>query len=129
MSSRERIVAVGIIVLVAVGLALLYPLVGLWAVGGAALTLLGLTVSLRRSAPRRSAPRSRPELVAEAQVAVPNLSDVEVAVLKLLATGANRREIAAELDLPEDDVREHVRSILNQLPLHRRLGAAISATA
>jgi DNA-binding CsgD family transcriptional regulator/ribosomal protein S27AE len=45
-------------------------------------------------------------------------------VLKLLVVGRNGKEIAADLAVPPETVREHVQSILVKLQVHSRLEAA-----
>jgi hypothetical protein len=45
-------------------------------------------------------------------------------VLKLLVVGRNGKEIAADLGISPETVREHVQSILAKLHVHSRLEAA-----
>jgi NMD protein affecting ribosome stability and mRNA decay len=45
-------------------------------------------------------------------------------VLKLLVVGRNGKEIAADLAISPETVREHVQSILAKLQVHSRLEAA-----
>ena len=59
--------------------------------------------------------------------AVDELTDRELQVLCLIATGATNREIAQELVVSEGTVKNHVSSILNRLNLRDRIQAAIYA--
>ncbi len=56
-----------------------------------------------------------------------NLTEREMEVLKLLATGATNREIANELVVSEGTVKNHVSNILSTLGLRDRLQAALYA--
>ncbi|MGL4745578.1 MAG: response regulator [Dermatophilaceae bacterium] len=55
------------------------------------------------------------------------LTDCEVQVLRLVARGMVNRDIAAELVVAEDTVKEHVRGILEKLHLHSRAATAVTA--
>lgn len=55
------------------------------------------------------------------------LTPRELEVLKLIATGANNREIARELYISEGTVKNHVTNLLNRLNLRDRTQAAILA--
>ncbi|MEY9858739.1 DNA-binding NarL/FixJ family response regulator [Catenulispora sp. GAS73] len=57
----------------------------------------------------------------------PKLTDREMEVLKLVATGRNNREIAKELFITENTVKNHVRNILEKLNLHSRMEAVVYA--
>ncbi len=57
----------------------------------------------------------------------PRLTDRELEVLKLVATGKNNREIAKELFISENTVKNHVRNILEKLQLHSRMEAVVYA--
>lgn len=56
-----------------------------------------------------------------------NLTDRELEVLRLIATGATNREIAEELVVSEGTVKNHVSSILSRLDLRDRTQAALYA--
>ena len=57
----------------------------------------------------------------------PLLTDREVEVLRLVARGSANREIADELVISENTVKNHVRNILEKLHLHSRVEAAVYA--
>ena len=57
----------------------------------------------------------------------PQLTDREVEVLRLVARGLANREIAEELVISENTVKNHVRNILEKLHLHSRVEAAVYA--
>ena len=61
------------------------------------------------------------------QVPAPRLTDRELEVLKLVATGLNNRDIAKELFITENTVKNHVRNILEKLQLHSRMEAVVYA--
>lgn len=58
---------------------------------------------------------------------LPRLSEREMDVLRLIATGATNREIAEKLYISEGTVKNHVSSILSSLGLRDRTQAAIYA--
>ena len=60
-------------------------------------------------------------------VPAPRLTDRELEVLKLVATGMNNRDIAKELFISENTVKNHVRNILEKLQLHSRMEAVVYA--
>ncbi len=55
------------------------------------------------------------------------ITDRELQVLRLVATGMNNRDIAAELFISENTVKNHVRNILEKLQLHSRMEAVMYA--
>ena len=57
----------------------------------------------------------------------PRLTDRELQVLKLVARGLNNRELARELFISENTVKNHVRNILEKLQLHSRMEAVFYA--
>ncbi len=61
------------------------------------------------------------------QVPPPKLTDRELEVLKLVATGLGNRDIAKELYISENTVKNHIRNILEKLQLHSRMEAVIYA--
>jgi DNA-binding NarL/FixJ family response regulator len=63
----------------------------------------------------------------EDQVPAPQLTDRELEVLKLVATGMNNRDIAKKLFISENTVKNHVRNILEKLQLHSRMEAVVYA--
>ncbi len=66
---------------------------------------------------------------AEARTAVPapRLTERELEVLRLVAQGMSNKEIAAELYISENTVKNHVRNILEKLHLHSRMEAVVYA--
>ena len=61
------------------------------------------------------------------QAIVSHLTQREMEVLKLIATGATNKEIAEILVISEGTVKNHVSNLLNQLGLRDRIQAAIFA--
>ena len=59
------------------------------------------------------------------QLTAPRLTDREMEVLRHLARGTNNRDIAKELFIAENTVKNHVRSILEKLHLHSRTEAVV----
>jgi DNA-binding NarL/FixJ family response regulator len=57
----------------------------------------------------------------------PKLTDREMEVLKLVAKGMNNRDIAKELFISENTVKNHIRNILEKLHLHSRMEAVVYA--
>jgi two-component system NarL family response regulator len=57
----------------------------------------------------------------------PRLTDRELEVLRLVARGLNNREIAKQLFISENTVKNHVRNILEKLQLHSRMEAVMYA--
>jgi DNA-binding NarL/FixJ family response regulator len=57
----------------------------------------------------------------------PRLTEREMEVLTLVAQGLNNRDIAKELFISENTVKNHVRNILEKLHLHSRMEAVVYA--
>jgi two-component system NarL family response regulator len=55
------------------------------------------------------------------------LTERELEVLRLVAKGLNNREVAKELFISENTVKNHVRNILEKLQLHSRMEAVMYA--
>jgi two-component system NarL family response regulator len=62
-----------------------------------------------------------------ASVPTPRLTERELEVLRLVAQGLNNREIAKQLFISENTVKNHVRNILEKLQLHSRMEAVMYA--
>jgi len=60
-------------------------------------------------------------------VGAPRLTERELEVLKLVARGMANKEIAHQLFISENTVKNHVRNILEKLQLHSRMEAAMYA--
>jgi DNA-binding NarL/FixJ family response regulator len=60
-------------------------------------------------------------------VITPKLTGRELEVLNLVAHGLNNREIARQLFISENTVKNHVRNILEKLQLHSRMEAVMYA--
>ena len=58
---------------------------------------------------------------------IPRLTSRELEVLKLVAEGMSNREVAGELYISENTVKNHVRNILEKLHLHSRMEAVVYA--
>ena len=65
--------------------------------------------------------------VEEQRGTAPRLSDRELEVLRLVARGMSNKDIAAELVIAENTVKNHVRNILEKLQLRSRMEAAMYA--
>ena len=63
----------------------------------------------------------------EEALPIPRLTDREMQVLRLVARGLNNRDIAAELIISENTVKNHIRNILEKLHLHSRMEAVVYA--
>ena len=61
------------------------------------------------------------------QIATPKLTDREMEVLQLVAQGLNNRDIAKQLFISENTVKNHIRNILEKLHLHSRMEAVVYA--
>ena len=61
------------------------------------------------------------------QMPLPRLTERELEVLKLVARGMANRDIAKELFISENTVKNHVRNILEKLQLHSRMEAVVYA--
>jgi DNA-binding NarL/FixJ family response regulator len=61
------------------------------------------------------------------EVPAPRLTEREMQVLKLIARGMNNRDIAKELFISENTVKNHVRNILEKLQIHSRMEAVMIA--
>jgi two-component system NarL family response regulator len=57
----------------------------------------------------------------------PKLTDRELQVLRLVAKGMSNREIATELFIAENTVKNHVRNLLEKLGMHSRMEAVLFA--
>ncbi len=62
-----------------------------------------------------------------AGIELPRLTERELEILRLVARGRLNREIAAELFISENTVRNHIRNILDKLQMHSRMEAAMYA--
>jgi DNA-binding NarL/FixJ family response regulator len=61
------------------------------------------------------------------QMPAPRLTEREMEVLTLVAQGLNNRDIAKQLYISENTVKNHVRNILEKLHLHSRMEAVVYA--
>lgn len=60
-------------------------------------------------------------------IEVPRLTERELGILKLVARGKGNKDIAGELFISENTVRNHMRNILDKLQMHSRMEAAMFA--
>ncbi len=67
------------------------------------------------------------EAVPSPVLELPRLTDRELQILRLVARGRLNREIAGELFISENTVRNHIRNILDKLQMHSRMEAAMYA--
>ena len=70
---------------------------------------------------REAAPEPTPGLEA------PRLTPRELEILRRVAKGGTNKEIAADLYISENTVRNHIRNILDKLQMHSRMEAAMYA--
>lgn len=61
------------------------------------------------------------------RASVPRLTERELQVLRLVARGLSNREIADELYIAENTVKNHIRNVLEKLNLHSRMEAVVYA--
>ena len=61
------------------------------------------------------------------QLPTPRLTAREMEVLRLVAKGLNNRDIAKQLFISENTVKNHIRNILEKLQLHSRMEAVVYA--
>ncbi|WP_445262975.1 response regulator [Pseudokineococcus sp. 1T1Z-3] len=71
--------------------------------------------------------RHEAERVEAPAVPAPRLTARELEVLRLVARGMSNRDIAGELWISDNTVKNHVRNILEKLQLHSRMEAAMYA--
>ena len=64
---------------------------------------------------------------AQSQLPAPVLTARELEVLKLVAKGLSNRDVAEQLYISENTVKNHVRNILEKLHLHSRMEAVMYA--
>ena len=79
------------------------------------------------SVPPRAVCRRAALIDERQQVPAPRLTDRELEVLKLVAQGLTNRDIADQLYISENTVKNHVRNILEKLQLHSRMEAVMYA--
>lgn len=91
---------------------------------GAGISQLAPSVTQKLLAQIQEAPRAVPDSPPEIDH---NLTEREMDVLRLIATGATNKEIADELVVSEGTVKNHVSSILSRLGLRDRIQAALYA--
>lgn len=89
--------------------------------------LVGVLAKQAGSGATSSAAPAKKENSAQAVAAQFDLTEREMEVLQLIATGATNREIAEELVVSEGTVKNHVSNILSRLGLRDRTQAAIFA--
>ena len=74
-------------------------------------------------------PMAAPRWFASASVRTPGLrlTERELEVLRLVAKGMNNREIAKDLYISENTVKNHIRNLLEKLQMKSRMEAAMYA--
>lgn len=72
---------------------------------------------------------ARPPVPSPPLRAHPRLTPRQLEVLRRLAEGASTAQIAEELHIARETVRNHVRAILRELGVHSRLEAIAAARA
>ena len=94
---------------------------------GARQTIAGATRDADRAATlTHQVPQDRDDRIRRSGPA-PALTTREREVLRLVARGMNNRDIARELYISENTVKNHVRNILEKLQLHSRMEAVMYA--
>ena len=83
--------------------------------------------SMVGEAARASSPCCRAGVEDDERGGAPKLTERELEVLRLVARGMSNKEIAAELVIAENTVKNHVRNILEKLQLRSRTEAAMYA--
>ncbi|VEH68636.1 nitrate/nitrite response regulator protein [Rodentibacter pneumotropicus] len=53
------------------------------------------------------------------------LTDREMGVLRLIATGLSNKQIAGQLFISEETVKVHIRNLLRKLNVHSRVAATV----
>jgi DNA-binding NarL/FixJ family response regulator len=91
-------------------------------IAGKLVGVLGNTTRSADPSPGSASPGSPAEVIAQH-----DLTERELDVLRLIATGATNREIAKDLVISEGTVKNHVSNILSRLGLRDRTQAAIFA--
>jgi DNA-binding NarL/FixJ family response regulator len=71
--------------------------------------------------------RSESKTAAPQQKLIEPLSELELEILGVLATGASNREIANKLFITEGTVKNHITNILGKLGVRDRTQAALKA--
>lgn len=56
---------------------------------------------------------------------IDSLTDREIDVLQLIATGLSNKQIAAQLFISEETVKVHIRNLLRKLNVHSRVAATV----
>ncbi|KYK97020.1 transcriptional regulator, partial [Aggregatibacter actinomycetemcomitans serotype d str. SA3733] len=60
-----------------------------------------------------------------AQEPIYSLTDREMGVLRLIATGLSNKQIAGQLFISEETVKVHIRNLLRKLNVHSRVAATV----